>query len=189
LNTSEVWFAELLEGPALYPGEVLWWLLFACWNLVLIYNDLRYRRVPNALIVVGFAAQLLWLAAAWAVPGWVYPPRWPGWFMAIAGFLAAIPFLLLWGRRLMGAGDVKAIAILGLLLGIAPLILILVLASLLAGLHGLLYLIASRYWPVIDRLRQIPYAAYMGVAALSVACMPLNSAWYSWCSSWCSTQF
>ena len=72
---------------------------------------------------------------------------------------------------------------------VGPVILILVLASLLAGLHGLLYLIASRYWPVTDRLRQIPYAAYMGAAALSVACMPLNSAWYSWCSSWCSTRF
>ena len=77
---------EFSEGPALYPGDVLWWLLFACWNLVLIYSDLRYRRVPNVLIVTGFVAQLLWLSAAWAVPGWVYPPligsdgqwRWQG---------------------------------------------------------------------------------------------------------------
>jgi prepilin peptidase CpaA len=173
----------------LYPGEVLWWLLFASWSLVLIYNDLRYRRVPNALIVAGFVAQLLWLAAAWVIPGWLYPPRWTGGLMALAGFLVAIPFLFLWSRRLMGAGDVKAIAIIGLLLGIAPLILVLVLASLLAGLHSLLALIASRYRALSPRVRQIPYAAYLGAAALSVACMPLNSAWYSWCSSWCSTPF
>ena len=51
----------------MYPGEALWWLLFACWNLVLIHADLRHRRVPNTLIVAGFAGQLLWLLAAWLV--------------------------------------------------------------------------------------------------------------------------
>jgi prepilin peptidase CpaA len=149
----------------------LWWLLFASWILALIHSDLRDRRVPNALIVAGAAAQLLWLLAALFAPGWAYPPRWSGWLMALLGFLAAVPFLPLWTRRLMGAGDIKAIAVLGLLL----------------GLHALLYLAASRFVALGGRLRQIPYAAYMGAAALSVALMPLNSAWYSWCSSWCST--
>lgn len=171
----------------MYPGEVLWLLLFACWNVVLIYNDLRYRRVPNTLIVLGFVAQLLWLAAAAFVPGWMYPPRFTGWLMSGAGFLAAFLFLPLWGRRLMGAGDVKAIAILGLLLGLAPLVPVLVLASLLAGLHALVYVVASHYWAVSHRLRQIPYAVYLGIGALSVVLMPLNSPLYSWCSSWCST--
>jgi prepilin peptidase CpaA len=175
------------EGSALYPGEVLWWLLFASWILALIHSDLRDRRVPNALIVAGAAAQLLWLLAALFAPGWAYPPRWSGWLMALLGFLAAVPFLPLWTRRLMGAGDIKAIAVLGLLLGLAPLLAVLVIASLLAGLHALLYLAASRFVALGGRLRQIPYAAYMGAAALSVALMPLNSAWYSWCSSWCST--
>ena len=180
---------EFSEGPALYPGDVLWWLLFACWNLVLIYSDLRYRRVPNVLIVTGFVAQLLWLSAAWAVPGWVYPPHWFGWAMALAGFLAGVPFLLLWGRRLMGAGDVKAIAILGLLLGFPSLALVLLGASLLAGLHAVLHMTVSKYKSLTSRSRQIPYAAYLGAAAISVAFMPLNSAWYSWCFSWCSTRF
>lgn len=171
----------------MYPGEALWWLLFASWNLALIYGDLRYRRVPNALIVSGCVAQLLWLAAALLAPGWGYPPRWTGGLMTLLGFLSAVPFLPLWTRRLMGAGDVKAIAALGLLMGWAPLLMTLLMASLLAGLHALLYLSASRFLALSARLRQIPYAAYLGVSALSVASMPLNSAWYSWCSSWCST--
>lgn len=157
----------------------MWWLLFASWNLALVYNDLRYRRVPNALVVSGFALQLLWLLAAWLAPGWAYPPRWSGWLMAWLGFAAALPFLLLWSRRLMGAGDVKAIAVLGLLLGLPALLAVLVLSSLLAGLHALLVLALSRVWAPGVRLRQIPYAAYMGIAALSVASMPWNSAWYS----------
>ena len=36
--------------------------------------------------------------------------------MALAGFFCAFLFLPVWARRKMGAGDVKAIAILGLLL-------------------------------------------------------------------------
>ena len=90
--------------------------MFAYWNLVLIHADLRHRRVPNTLIVAGFAGQLLWLLAAWLVPGWMPPPRWAGWGMALAGFFCAFLFLPVWARRKMGAGDVKAIAILGLLL-------------------------------------------------------------------------
>jgi len=109
--------------------------------------------------------------------------------MALAGFLAGVPFLLLWGRRLMGAGDVKAIAILGLLLGFPSLALVLLGASLLAGLHAVLHMTVSKYKSLTSRSRQIPYAAYLGAAAISVAFMPLNSAWYSWCSSWCSTRF
>ncbi|MFY1940057.1 A24 family peptidase [Achromobacter xylosoxidans] len=167
---------------------MLWWLLFACWNLVLIYTDLRYRRVPNTLIVTGFAGQALWLLAAWLAPAWGYPPRWAGWPMALAGFALALPFFPLWSRRLMGAGDVKAIAILGLLAGFAPLVMTLVAASLLAGLHALSYLFLSRSRALPLRARQTPYGAYLGVAALSVALIPLNSAWYSWCFSWCSTR-
>lgn len=171
----------------MYPGVLLWWLLFTCWILALIHGDLRHRRVPNRLIVVGFAAQLLWLLAAWLAPGWAYPPRWSGWLPTLAGFLTAALFLPLWRWRLMGAGDIKAIAVLGLLLGFAPLMVTLVLASVLAGLHSLLYLAVSGVWALSHRARQIPYAAYLGLAAFSAALIPWNSPWYSWCSSWCST--
>ncbi|WP_258958256.1 A24 family peptidase [Achromobacter ruhlandii] len=108
--------------------------------------------------------------------------------MALAGFALALPFFPLWTRRLMGAGDVKAIAILGLLMGFAPLVMTLVAASLLAGLHALLYLFISRSRALPLRARQIPYGAYLGAAALSVVFIPLNSDWYSWCFSWCSTR-
>ena len=65
--------------------------------------------------------------------------------------------------------------------GFAPLLVTLVGASLLAGLHAVAYLLITRYWALADRWRQIPYGAYLGVAALSVVFIPLNSVWYSWC--------
>ena len=74
------------------------------------------------------------------------------------------------------------------LAGFAPLVLTLVFASLLAGLHALLYLFVSRSWALPLRARQIPYGTYLGAAALSVVFIPLNSDWYSWCFSWCSTR-
>lgn len=167
-------------------GEKLWWWLFVSWSLTLIYTDLRHRRVPNRLVVVGFMAQLLWVMAAVLLPAWRYPPPWSGWFMACAGFLLALLFFPLWSRRLMGAGDIKVIAVLGFLLGLAPLVLTLMLASLLAGLHALLYLMAAA-WVAPQRPCKIPYAAYLAIGALSVALIPSSSPWYSWCSSWCFT--
>lgn len=100
--------------------------------------------------------------------GMGYPPRWAGWPMALAGFALALPFFPLWSRRLMGAGDVKAIAILGLLAGFAPLVMTLVAASLLAGLHALSYLFLSRSRALPLRARQTPYGAYLAL---------LRSAW------------
>ncbi len=160
--------------------------MFAVWNGVLIGCDLWRRRVPNVWVAAGLCAQALWLLAALLVQGWAYPPSWPGWAQAAAGVLFPAAFLPLWRRRLMGAGDIKAMAVIGLALGLAPLALTLLFASLLAGLHSL----AWRTVPAVraaPRSAQIPYAAYLGAAALSAACIPSNSAWYSWCSSWCST--
>ena len=112
--------------------------MFAYWNLVLIHADLRHRRVPNTLIVAGFAGQLL--AAGRLAGSWLDASAALGRLGHGAGRLfCAFLFLPVWARRKMGAGDVKAIAILGLLLGFAPLMVTLVGASLLAGLHALAY--------------------------------------------------
>ncbi|GAB1578487.1 prepilin peptidase [Bordetella petrii] len=167
----------------LSAGVALWWLLFTSWNLALAHGDLRYRKVSNRLVVGGLCGVLLWAGAAACVAGWRYPPLWPGWPAAAAGFLVAAPFFLLWQRRWMGAGDVKAIAVLGLAMGPARLVLVLALASLAAGAHALLYLAAARRWTPPARLRQVPYAAYLALGALSAVFIPLSSAWCFWCFS------
>lgn len=157
----------------------MWWLLFVLWSLLLAYGDLRYRKVSNTLILTGLCGELLWAGAALLMPAWRYPPLWPGWWLALAGFLLAVPFFLLWQRRWMGGGDVKAIAVLGLALGPLRLVLVLALASLIAGLHALIFIVVSRYRVLAPQWRRVPYAAYMAVGALSVALIPLSSAWSS----------
>jgi len=95
--------------------------------------------------------------------------------MSIFGFLMAALFLPLWKRGLMGAGDVKTIAVYGLLMGPTKLAYVLVIASLLAGAHALAYLWGASRLALPARLRQIPYVTYLALGALSAAFMPLNS--------------
>lgn len=154
----------------------MWWVLFVCWNVALLYADARHRRVPNRLVVGAAVLQMLWAVAGLCLAQWRYPPLWPGWAMALAGFLMAGLFLPLWTRRLMAAGDIKAMAAYGLLLGAFKLLHVLVIASLLAGMHALVYVWASSFLALPPRLRQIPYVAYLAVGALSAAFMPLSLA-------------
>lgn len=156
-------------------GESLWWVLFILWNLLLAAADWRHRRIPNVLVIGGACLQLLWAGAAGLGTGWHYPPLWPGWGMAVLGFLIALLFVPLWVRRIMGAGDIKVIAIYGLIFGPSSLMYVLAAGSLLAGLHAVLYLVVSRWRALSPRLRQVPYAAYLAIAAVSVALTPLSS--------------
>ncbi|MNV59597.1 hypothetical protein D3C71_1520280 [compost metagenome] len=90
----------------------------------------------------------------------------------------------------MGAGDVKFAGALGLWVGLPALAPIWIVASLVAGIHSVLWL-ALRRWPVfpqlalmlsgplratesgtpVRRLRIIPYAAYLALVA---------AAWMVW---------
>lgn len=161
------------------PGESLWLVLFVLWSLMLVLADWRHRRIPNALMVGAICLQLLWAIAPSLGAGWQYAPLWPGWGLALAGFLLALLFIPLWQRHVMGAGDVKVIAVYGFAFGPVYLAFVLMVGSLFAGAHAALYLIAARWWMPPPRLRQVPYAAYLAIGALSVAYTLLNSRWSS----------
>lgn len=151
------------------------WLL---WLLIVTVYDTRQRRVPNWLVLVG---------AALAIGALVMnaQPFGVGWTEALLGSALGFGFLLLfYAAGLMGAGDVKFAGVLGLWVGWQPLLLIWTFASLLAAVHGGLWLILHR-WPWFPRLalllsgrprsadstglhqraRPIPYAAYLALAA------------------------
>lgn len=156
-------------------GDALWWLFFILWSLLLVAADWRHRRVPNVLVVAGASFQGLWAGAAALKVGWHYPPMWTGWGMALLGFAMALLFVPLWMRRSMGAGDVKVIAAYGLMLGPRGLLAVLMIGSLLAGGHALLYLGASRRWTLPHSLGRVPYVTYLALAALNVALTQWNS--------------
>jgi len=157
------------------------WLL---WLLLVATYDFRQRRVPNWLVLVGAA---LALAALWLGSG----PLGHDWRAALLGAGTGFAFLLLfYVTGFMGAGDVKFTAALGLWVGLSALVPIWIIASLVAGAHSVLWLALKR-WPFFPRLalvlagpsrtlepggpsrriRIIPYAAYLALAA---------AAWMVW---------
>lgn len=167
--------------------EIVWWAVFLAFNVAVIWCDLRWRRVPNALVLGGLSAQLFWLIAHAAAGS---PPSVGalGFFDAWGAFALGLLFAVFWKLRLMGAGDVKYLAVLGLMLGIWPWLLVLVFSAIPCGLHAL-----AQGWQVLRDPRKarrgVPYAAYLALAAASLALMPSSSPWCSWCSSWLSTAF
>ncbi|WP_295524157.1 prepilin peptidase [uncultured Pseudacidovorax sp.] len=150
--------------------------LLLLWLAGAVFCDLRWRRVPNALVLAGMVGALLSLAVGAALPGLDGSAALMG---GLAAFAVLLPFYAL---RLMGAGDVKFAAVLGLWLGLAPLLPIAIAGSLLAFAHAVAVL-ALRRWPFFPRLmlalsgrnpdgaaspsarRPIPYAAYLALAA------------------------
>jgi len=107
------------------------------------------------------------------------------WAAALLGAGAGFCFLLLfYALGVMGAGDVKFAGALGLWVGLPALLPVWIIGSVLASLHAVLWLILQR-WPIAPKLslmlfgrpssananpsptrvRFIPYAAYLALAA------------------------
>ncbi|HEV3104711.1 MAG TPA: prepilin peptidase [Trinickia sp.] len=144
-------------------------VLFVVWAAMIAIWDCRARRIPNALVFVGFTAAL-GCALAHANPfGVALPQSAKG---AVLGLLALSPFFVL---RVMGAADVKVFAVLGAWCGPSALLGLWVAASLAAGVHALALLIAARtpvaLWRngqptfAVGKRRATPYAAMLAGAA------------------------
>lgn len=153
---------------------------FWAWLLAIEVYDFRQRRVPNGLALIGAVLAIIALAMD-------MQPLGVGWREAALGAAGGFCFLLLfYATGLMGAGDVKFAGALGLWVGLQPLLPIWMGASLLAGIHAVLWLLLRR-WPLFPRLvealsgmpaashdmtsapkrqRHIPFAAYLALASM-----------------------
>ena len=113
------------------PALSVWnWTTLSCLLLLAVWQDLAHRRIPNHLLLCTGSAGLV-LAAM---------PQGIGMVSALTAALAAgTAFMPLYLMRQMGGGDLKLMAIAGLLVGM-PRIAALCLSVAMAG--GLLAL----YW-------------------------------------------
>ena len=92
--------------------------------------DIRFRRIPNWLVLLGLASGL---GANAATGGW------GGLMLAAGGFALAFgAYLVLHLLRAMGAGDVKLMGAVGSLVGYANWIPVFIFTSLLGGLAALI---------------------------------------------------
>ncbi len=116
-------------------------LVLLIFTLVCAISDLRTHKIPNRLILCG----LVWALMCRLFPASLPPPglRVPeSWLDAAAGFL--IPVLLLGplaALRMIGGGDVKLLAVIGLQLGAKNSIDILISSFLFAALWSVVLII------------------------------------------------
>lgn len=159
-------------------------LLVAFCALIIVY-DLVFRRVPNSLLLIALLVHIGYLI----VNGVGYLDVDVS--QSLIGFaIALFVFVPLYALRLMGAGDVKFLMVLGALFGWKGLLVVWVMGSLIAGLHAVVAYSSNRwlmYMPagVYDAMQRIgdsnlyqrmlivrqgrkgtPYAAYLAVGVL-----------------------
>jgi prepilin peptidase CpaA len=152
-----------------------------------IYYDVRYRRIPNLLVL---SALIAGLAINSAFHGW------HGLSSSALGFvLGFVPMLLLHIFGAMGAGDVKLFGAVGTLLGVSLMPLTLVLVAMLGGvlaivttfragtvittLHGVLRIFVGvlpgwempRFAMAPDRRHTIPYGVAIMIGSLISAAL------------------
>ena len=152
-----------------------------------IYNDVRYRRIPNVLVLTALVAGLSINAVF---------DGWHGLGNSALGFgVAFIPMLLLHIFGGMGAGDVKLMGAIGSILGVGVMPITLVLIVLLGGvlaiytmvrsgivfstLHGVLRIFVGllpgwempRFGITPDRRHTIPYGVAIMVGSLISAAL------------------
>lgn len=147
-------------------------LLLIVWCGLIAWSDWSQRRIPNTLLAAGFAVALLGLFLKGATPFGVNPLH--SMLGAIAGLLVFLP---LYAARIMGAGDVKLFSTAGVLLGVWALLPIWLIASLLAGLHALLwassaYLVPQLFSSRSGAMARLPYGAHLAAAIVCVALKP-----------------
>jgi len=152
--------------------------IWLSWLLLVAYFDFRVRRVPNWLVLSGLAFAALALTEG-------RQPFGLTWASALIASLATfLFFLIFYVIRVMGAGDVKFAGILALWVGVMPFAIIWLMASALAGLHALLFILSKRqplpslllkliHGPALNdpskavKSKQIPYAAYLALSAIA----------------------
>jgi prepilin peptidase CpaA len=120
-------------------GEKASLLVLAGLLVIAVANDLRSRRIPNWLVLTGIALGFAFQVFAYEGDGlfarWygaIGP--WQAFLGLLAGFTMFIPFHLL---KVMGAGDVKLVAMLGVWFGVRPMVGVVLLSMVCGGVLAL----------------------------------------------------
>ncbi|MGG1515061.1 A24 family peptidase [Paenibacillus oryzisoli] len=131
--------------------------------LMLTVSDLAYMLLPNKIIypaMLGFAALRLWLHP---LPLWQYAAG----FILGGGLLVLVSLAAAWmGRPAMGFGDIRLMALVGLVMGVKLVLMCIFLSAFLGSLIGLGLIAAGK----LDRRSPMPYGPFIAVAGLLCFC-------------------
>ncbi len=152
---------------ALYAG-------FFVLLIVVFFIDLEHQIIPNRLVLILLGYVLVWQ---------IYRPVVPWGEALLGGLLGGCFFLTLSlvSRGGMGGGDIKLVAVLGLLFGWRYILPLMFLAFIIGGLVGAMLLATGKK----KRKEGVPFGPFLVVAALTVALWgePMML-WYLRLSGW-----
>lgn len=159
--------------------------LLVLFCIAIIGYDISFRRVPNSLLLLALLVHTGYMIATGSGYAGIDVVQ-----SLLGAAIALIIFVPLYALRAVGAGDVKFLAVLGVLLGLKGLFVVCLLGSFIAGLHAvvfysaqiwvammpssLLHLMqlvsASSMYQRMLNARQgrkgIPYAAYLAIGVI-----------------------
>lgn len=163
MKPINAWFAILV---ALALGVLLGARLGALFGLLLaaVFTDVMCRKIPNKLIVIGLLLGVFFQIFYFGLGGFISALG--GFFL---GFSLLLPFYFL---RIMAAGDVKLMAMVGCFVGISDIVGV-VLGTLLAG--GFLSLLFSlRSKSVRQLLLNVRIVSMLGISKVMSGKAPVN---------------
>ncbi len=107
----------MLKAQACYVASML------VFGLTAAGFDLARRRIPNNTVLLGLTVAFAWHALAPA-GAWAFDRQSPGavglWWSMASGFAMLLVFFPLWLLKVLGAGDVKLLAVVGAAFGASP---------------------------------------------------------------------
>jgi len=114
--------------------------------VVAVVTDLHSRRIPNWLVLTGIALGFMFQLFAYEGDGlfarwWGAIGPWQALLGLAAGFAMFLPFYL---ARVMGAGDVKLVAMLGVWFGARPMVGVVLLSMFCGGVLALVMAMWTR---------------------------------------------
>ncbi|WP_322039160.1 prepilin peptidase [Burkholderia diffusa] len=144
--------------------------IFLVWATFVGIGDIRFRRIPNSLVMAGLAGALVGNVIGGNPFGIAVVQSLIG---ASLGLVCLSPLFAL---RVMGAADVKVFAVLGAWCGAQALLWFWIVASIAAGFHALWLMVLSRTSiaalykrgtpaMALDGRRATPYAAFLVMPA------------------------
>lgn len=143
-----------------FRPELLAGLLLVCLLLTVTWTDLRCMVIPDRIVGPAIKAGMFIRLFVHTLPIWNYG------LALLAG--GALLYSVAWagwrktGRVVMGGGDIKLLAAIGLYVGLQKTILTLLLASLVGLLAG----IGLRKFGKVSKGQGIPFAPFLAVGAL-----------------------
>ncbi len=146
---KEAWF-----GLGMAHGAWIW-IAFLAFSCAAAWFDIRERRIPNGLNVLGLAVFLAWHIGGGSGAAAVFA-------FVCTGLLLLVPTLLgLWGQ-----GDWKMAMVCGAALGVLPTLFIWWVALLLAKFYSTAAKTQRVRWLQVDAKKGLPLAVFILLASI-----------------------